>query len=187
MTAEAAARFDAGEFGSALAGFSVVREIRCRREGPYSVAYLAACHACVRCLSALGRWLDNDLLCTELHGKYVRTHGRGGVLTVDVAKHWAWALVQLGEFGSAAQLYLSTADATWDRDPAGSRRLLAAAAVQEPGRSPMDLVEGAVIDGARLHNTAEIIEAFDDLAAALAADDAPTHRLTFDGLAVEAA
>lgn len=185
MTAEATARFDAGEFGPALAGFSVVREIRARREGPYSVDYLAASHACVRCLSELGRWPDNDVLCTELHGKYVRTHGRGGEDTVDVAKHWAWSLVQLGDLVTAAQLYLSTADATWESDPAGSRRLLAAAAVQAPGASPVDLIDGAVVDGARLRHTAEVIAALDDLARELAADDAPDHRLTFDGVSME--
>ena len=34
---QAHADYDAGDFTSALASFSVLREIRSRREGPYSV------------------------------------------------------------------------------------------------------------------------------------------------------
>ena len=41
MQDEAEAYLSAGEYSHALAEFSVLREIRSRREGPYSVMYLS--------------------------------------------------------------------------------------------------------------------------------------------------
>mgnify|MGYP006923450623 CR=1 FL=1 len=49
MQAEAQALLSAGEYTHALAEFSVLREIRARREGPYSPRYLSNLHDCIRC------------------------------------------------------------------------------------------------------------------------------------------
>ena len=133
MQQDAEAHYAAGEYDHALAEFSVLREMRSRREGPYSVSYLANVHDCVRCMSALELWADSDPLCRELYGKYVHTHGRGEAATVDVAKHWAWALVHLADYAHALRLYLLTADALWETDPVAARRLLGAAAAHRNG------------------------------------------------------
>lgn len=124
--------YAAGEYTHALADYSVLREARARHEGPYSVKYLHALHCSVRCMRHLKLWQDTDLLCRELHAKYVRTHGRGEADTVDVAKHWAWAMVQLGAVNAAVSLYLVTADAVWETDTATARTLLRAAAAYAP-------------------------------------------------------
>ena len=54
IEAEAAQYLSAGEWTHALAEYSVLREIRSRREGPYSVTYLSNLHDCVRCMSPAG-------------------------------------------------------------------------------------------------------------------------------------
>ncbi len=137
LQAEAEALLAAGEYEHALAAFSVLREVRARREGPYSTKYLSNLHDCVRCMSHLQLWMDANYLCSELHGKYVRTHGRGGEAdTVDVAKHWAWALVNLHDYPPAIRLYLMTADALWEVDPGQAQRLLGAAVIHRHDTDP---------------------------------------------------
>ncbi|GEE01541.1 hypothetical protein nbrc107696_19870 [Gordonia spumicola] len=155
LNSQARSLYDAGEFTHALADYSVLREIRSRREGPYSVKYLAALHDCVRCMSQLHLWSDSDLLCSELHAKYVRTHGRGGADTVDVARHWAWAMVHLDQADHVAALCLTTADAMWDADLPGADRLLGAAAAQSTRSA--ELAETGLIDGVALRHTADVV------------------------------
>ncbi|WP_298441477.1 hypothetical protein [Gordonia sp. (in: high G+C Gram-positive bacteria)] len=176
LEAQAREMYAAGEYAHALADFSVLREVRGRREGPYSVKYLRALHDSVRCMRHLALWQDTDLLCSELHAKYVRTHGPGEADTVDVAKHWAWAMVQLDAVSSAATLYVRTADALWDVDLPAARRLLGAAAVH---------TRRVVVDplaGLTLAHTTELAGAFRDLQGRLT-DDAPSTD--FDGAPVQ--
>ncbi|WP_333716601.1 hypothetical protein [Gordonia sp. (in: high G+C Gram-positive bacteria)] len=181
IEAEAAQYLSAGEWTHALAEYSVLREIRSRREGPYSVTYLSNLHDCVRCMSQLALWSDSDQACRELHSKYVRTHGRGQASTVDVAKHWAWALVHLGQLPPATGLYLMTADALWDTDPAQARQLLGAAAAYrtraglDTPTSPRPLLHEPDVTAALADLTAWLTEAV--------GDDQVT--LTIDGLAAE--
>ncbi|MCK0438800.1 hypothetical protein MUG78_04805 [Gordonia alkaliphila] len=174
LEAEARSRFEAGEYDHALAEFSVLREVRARREGPYSVPYLRALHASVRCMRFLQLWQDTDLLCQELHGKYVRTHGRGEADTVDVAKHWAWALLHLDAVNAAVALYVRTADALWDCDRPTARRLLGAAAVH--AGSTVD-----PLDGLTLVHTTELAASFTDLRRLLPNDSGAAPSSDFDG------
>lgn len=183
MQAEAQALLSAGDYRQALAEFSVLREIRSRREGPYSTKYLSNLHDCVRCMSHLELWSDSTHLCRELHGKYVRTHGRGETDTVDVAKHWAWALVNLHDYPPAVRLYLLTADALWTTDPRQARRLLGAAVIHRDSTGTAELFAPELIDGVGLRHADETRRAVDELAAELA-DDADPDRVTFEGLAV---
>ncbi|MBD0021845.1 hypothetical protein GII33_20270 [Gordonia pseudamarae] len=178
---EAAQYLSAGEWAHALAEYSVLREIRSRREGPYSITYLSNLHDCVRCMSQLALWSDSDQACRELHNKYVRTHGRSEAQTVDVAKHWAWALVHLGQLPPATGLYLMTADALWDTDPAQARQLLGAAAAYR-ARTGMDTPASP---RPLLHEPA-VTAALADLTTWLAdaATDDDLH-LTIDGLAAD--
>ncbi len=141
MQAEAAALYVDGEYMAALAEFSVLAEIRARREGPYSPRYLRNLHDCIRCAYELRRWPDCIGLCTELHGKYVRTHGRAETDTVDVAKKWAWALLNLREYQRAVEVYLHTADALWESDPSAARRLLGAPATFRAEVDPTDVAQ----------------------------------------------
>lgn len=176
MQAEAQALLSAGEYTHALAEFSVLREIRARREGPYSPRYLSNLHDCIRCTSQLEMWSDCTPLCSELHGKYVRTHGLGEADTVDVAKHWAWALVHLHDYPPALRLYLTTADALWDIDPAQAVRLLGAAAVYQAAYDPPSL-----IDDVKLRHSTDVLTSLNQMIAALPASDA---AITRDGLAI---
>ncbi|WP_040511511.1 hypothetical protein [Gordonia soli] len=184
IEAEAASLLAAGDYEQALAEFSVLREIRSRREGPYSVRYLSDLHNCVRCMSHLELWADSMPLCSELHGKYVNTHGPGEADTVDVAKHWAWALVHLHDYPPAVRLWLMTADALWDVDPDQARRLLGAAVVHR-GDAPAGPSTGqTLIDGAQLAHSRDVLDAID---AVLATNPDPlTARasVTIDGLAL---
>ncbi|MCF8603667.1 hypothetical protein L5I01_09885 [Gordonia sp. HY442] len=164
--------YDAGEFTGALADYSVLREIRSRREGPYSVKYLAALHDCVRCMSHLGLWTDSDLLCSELHAKYVRTHGRGGSDTVDVARHWGWAMVHLQQADPVAALCITTADAMWDADRPGADLLLGAAAAQSHGST--ELADTGLVDGVHLRHAEELVTALRRWTRALTDDGART-------------
>ncbi|MFE0751868.1 hypothetical protein [Gordonia sp. NPDC058843] len=184
MQAEAQALLSAGEYDHALAEFSVLREIRSRREGPYSVMYLSNLHDCVRCMSHLMLWSDASHLCRELHGKYVRTHGRAEADTVDVAKHWAWALVHLHDYPPAVRLYLLTADALWESDPGQAQRLLGAAVIHRHDTDPLALLSPGLIDGVGLRHADEEREMIARLVAALTDTDAvPTSTATIDGLA----
>ncbi|GAA4668200.1 hypothetical protein [Gordonia humi] len=173
--------YDAGEFSHALADYSVLREIRSRREGPYSVKYLAALHDCVRCMSELNLWSDSNLLCSELHAKYVRTHGRGGDDTVDVARHWSWAMVHLDQAGQAAFLCITTADAMWETDPAGANLLLGAAAAQS-SRSA-EVAETGAVDGVVLRHAADLVTAINRWNRVLTDDDGARTSVTADSLA----
>ncbi|GAB08634.1 hypothetical protein GOARA_013_00780 [Gordonia araii NBRC 100433] len=141
MEAEAAALYADGDYIAALAEFSVLAEIRARREGPYSPRYLDNLHDCIRCAYELSRWPDCVGLCTELHGKYVRTHGRAETDTVDVAKKWAWALLNLQDYPRAVALYLQTADALWETDMTAARRLLGAAVAYREEVDATELAE----------------------------------------------
>ncbi|MEE3849942.1 hypothetical protein VZC37_06335 [Gordonia sp. LSe1-13] len=188
MQDEAEAYLLAGEYSHALAEFSVLREVRSRREGPYSVMYLSNLHDCVRCMSHLHLWADSTPLCRELHGKYVRTHGRAQSDTVDVAKHWAWALVHLHDYPPAVRLYLTTADALWDSQPDQARRLLAAAAAHRSEADPVLMLEPsddgtARIDRARLAHSHDVLLTINQLIDRLP-EDVTTVRaaVTFDGL-----
>lgn len=186
MQDEARSLLSAGEYTHALAEFSVLREIRSRREGPYSPMYLSNLHDSVRCMSQLQLWSDATPLCRELHGKYVRTHGRGDVDTVDVAKHWAWALVHLNDFPPAVRLYLVTADALWATDRAQAHRLLGAALAHRHDDDPMALVTPGAIDGVGLHHARDVLADLDDLRAHLPSGDeldaTALRRTTIDGL-----
>lgn len=187
MQDEAQSLFEAGEYGHALAEFSVLREIRSRREGPYSAMYLSNLHDCVRCMSELEMWSDSSYLCRELHGKYVRTHGRGRGDTVDVAKHWAWALVHLNDYPPAVRLYLVTADALWDSDRDQAHRLLGAALVHRHDSDPEGLVSPGTIDGVCLHHAADVLADLSalrtDLPRGRELDDTRFDRTTINGLA----
>ena len=165
--------YDAGEYMHALAEFSVLREVRARREGPYSVNYLRALHDSVRCMRHLQLWHDTNYLCTELHAKYVRTHGRGEADTVDVAKHWAWALLHLDAVEPAVKLYVKTADALWPDDRDGARRLLGAAAVHDPDP----------LDGIEVTHTTDLAAALAELERRLRNDTGASPSIDFDGLA----
>ena len=157
MQDEAQSMLSDGQYRHALAEFSVLREIRARREGPYSPMYLSNLHDCVRCMSWLQMWADSTPLCRELHGKYVRTHGRGQADTVDVAKHWAWALVHLGDFEPAVQLYLNTADALWELEPEQAHRLLGAAVLHRHDYDPESMVATGQIDGVPLAHRLDML------------------------------
>ncbi|MXP21984.1 hypothetical protein GIY30_11560 [Gordonia sp. HNM0687] len=185
MQDEAEAYLSAGEYSHALAEFSVLREIRSRREGPYSVMYLSNLHDCVRCMSHLHLWADSTPLCRELHGKYVRTHGRGQSDTVDVAKHWAWALVHLHDYPPAVQLYLTTADALWDSQPDQARRLLAAAVAHRADADPEVILDavGTRVDPVRLAHSHDVLVAMNQLIDRLPRDvEAARAAVTIDGL-----
>ncbi|MGB3304468.1 hypothetical protein [Gordonia sp. (in: high G+C Gram-positive bacteria)] len=182
---QAHADYDAGDFTSALASFSVLREIRSRREGPYSVKYLDAVHNSVRCMSKLELWSDSTLLCSELHSKYVRTLGRGQATTVDVAKHWAWAMMHLRDLSSAINLYLTTADAMWDSDAAGARRLIGAAAAV-PAVRPAALVWKGIVDGVTLRHTDELLNVLGSWTDRLSDKQNSEPTITLDGLAMTA-
>ncbi|MDL9946641.1 hypothetical protein QSJ19_13795 [Gordonia sp. ABSL11-1] len=187
MQEEAQTYLSAGEFSHALAEFSVLREIRSRREGPYSLMYLSNLHDCVRCMSHLELWADSTPLCRELHGKYLRTHGPAQSDTVDVAKHWAWALVHLHDYPPAVRLYLTTADALWDDDQQQARRLLAAAVAHRAEADPRTMIDGdpGPIDRARLLHGQDVLVTINALIDVIA-DDTDTARasVTFDGLAI---
>ncbi|MGC4933385.1 hypothetical protein ACLQ3C_06850 [Gordonia sp. DT30] len=183
MQDEARSLLFAGDFEQALAEFSVLREIRSRREGPYSPMYLSNLHDSVRCMSELGLWADASGLCRELHGKYVRTHGRGESDTVDVAKHWAWALVHLDDYPPAVRLYLLTADALWDVDQDQARRLLGAALAHRHGLDPESLVSPGAIDGVGLRHPDGVLAHLGVLRSHLPdIDGAAFDRTTIDGL-----
>ncbi|AVL98960.1 hypothetical protein C6V83_00325 [Gordonia iterans] len=178
LEAQAREYYAAGEYDHALADFSVLREVRARREGPYSVKYLRALHDSVRCMRHLRLWQDTDLLCRELHGKYVRTHGRGEPDTVDVAKHWAWAMLHLDAVNAAVDLYLRTADAVWDTDPSTARRLLGAAAVHTPRIAE---VPDDALAGLSLTHTTELADSLRRLADRLGTDSGAAASIDFDG------
>ncbi|AZG46313.1 hypothetical protein D7316_02914 [Gordonia insulae] len=187
MQDEAEALLSAGEFTHALAEFSVLREIRSRREGPYSIMYLSNLHDCVRCMSHLQLWADSTPLCRELHGKYLRTHGPAQSDTVDVAKHWAWALLHLHDYPPAVRLYLTTADALWDEDPDQARRLLAAAVAHRADADPLTMIgpDATVVESRRLAHGQDVLIALNGLIADFG-DDATRARasITIDGLAL---
>ncbi|NMO02504.1 hypothetical protein HH308_14910 [Gordonia sp. TBRC 11910] len=167
-----------GEYVHALAEYSVLREIRGRREGPYSPMYLANLHSCVRCMYHLELWSDSMPLCKELHGKYIRTHGRAQQDTVEVAKLWAWAMLHVGQLPPALTLYLSTADALWDDDPMSARRLIGAVAAHRVEVNPTPL-----IDAAALRHSLEVVSTLNDLIESVAADASSAKAaLTVDGL-----
>lgn len=175
LEAQAREMYAAGEYEHALADFSVLREVRARREGPYSVKYLRALHDCVRCMRPLQLWQDTDLLCRELHAKYVRTHGRGEADTVDVAKHWAWAMLQLDAVSPAVTLYLRTADALWETDLPSARRLLGAAAVHT-----RRVVVDPLADLTLTHTT-ELTKSFRELRDRLTDESGAAPSIDFDG------
>ena len=182
MQQEAAELFSAGEYRHALAEFSVLREIRSRREGPYSTMYLSNLHDCVRCMSHLQLWADSTPLCGELHSKYVRTHGRGQDDTVDVAKHWAWALIHLHEYPPAVRLYLTTADALWDTDPAAAQQLLAAAVAHRDSTGAAGVLGQ---DTVSLHHRGELTTSVEQLIRQVAGDEKRARAATtLDGLAL---
>ncbi|GAC85873.1 hypothetical protein GP2_044_00240 [Gordonia paraffinivorans NBRC 108238] len=184
LQAEADALYAAGEYDHALASYSVLREVRARREGPYSIRYLSNLHDCVRCMSHLNLWLDANYLCSELHSKYVRTHGRGEADTVDVAKHWAWALVHLEDYPPAVRLYLLTADAVWDDDPAQAHRLLGAAVAHRHGLDPVEIISPGLIDGVGLRHADEERELITRLVDELGDTEEASAAATIDGLAL---
>lgn len=111
MQREATELFAAGEYTHALAEFSVLREIRCRREGPYSLMCLSNLHDVIRCQVRLQLWAECEPMCRDLLAKYTFTHGLADPDTVDVAEHMAATLNGLGRPDEAAELYLRTADA----------------------------------------------------------------------------
>ncbi len=174
---EASALFAAGEWAHALAEFSVLREIRARRDGPYSLMYLSNLHDSVRCMCRLERWSDSEPLSRELYGKYRRTHGAGEPDTVDAAKRYAWALVQLHKIDPAVALYVTTADALWTvGDRTQSLALLGAALVHRLGDSSGT---GKPLDFDGLRNGPDLQSAAILVAAGL---PAPAGSITMQGL-----
>jgi hypothetical protein len=119
MQREATELFQAGEYTHALAEFSVLREIRARREGPYSVMCLSNLHDVIRCLVQLEKWTACEPLCRDLLAKYMFTHGPADPDTIEVAGHMAATLDGLGRHPEAAELYNRTADIL---DAAGQHR-----------------------------------------------------------------
>jgi hypothetical protein len=119
MQREATDLYRAGEYVHALAEFSVLREIRARREGPYSVMCLSNLHDVIRCLVHLEKWSACEPLCRDLLAKYMFTHGPADPDTVEVAGHMAATLDGLGRHTEAAELYNRTADGL---DAAGQHR-----------------------------------------------------------------
>lgn len=189
MQAEARSLLSDGEYVHALAEFSVLREIRSRREGPYSPMYLSNLHDCVRCMSALQQWADATPLCAELHGKYVRTHGRGAADTVDVAKHWAWSLLHLDDTAPAVRIYLLTADALWAQHHDQAQQLLGAAFVHGCGhgheQDPESLVAVGAVEGVALRNRIDMLAALTSLRAQNPPLADARTRTTIDGLCVQ--
>ncbi len=174
---EAAALLAAGDWTHALAEFSVLREIRSRRDGPYSLMYLSNLHDSIRCMCHLERWSDSEPLCRELYGKYRRTHGPGEADTVDAAKRYAWALVQLHKIDPAVAVYLATADALWTvGDRAQSLAFLGAAVVH---RQRDDSGAVATLSFDELRNGSDLQTAAVLVASGL---PAPDGSLTMDGL-----
>ncbi len=110
MQREATELFAAGEYSHALAEFSVLREIRCRREGPYSLMCLSNLHDMIRCQVRLKMWAECEPMCRNLLAKYTFTHGLADPDTIDVTEHMAAILNGLGRPDEAADLYLRTAD-----------------------------------------------------------------------------
>lgn len=111
MQREATELFAAGEYAHALAEFSVLREIRCRREGPYSLLCLSNMHDVIRCQVHLQLWAECEPVCRDLLAKYTFTHGPTDPDTIDVTEHMAATLNGLGRPEEAAELHLRTADA----------------------------------------------------------------------------
>jgi len=110
MQREATELFEAGEYEHALAEFSVLKEIRCRREGPYSLKCLSNLHDVIRCQVRLGLWVECEPQCRELLAKYTFTHGPTDPDTLDVVEHMARTLDALGRTDQAAELCERTAD-----------------------------------------------------------------------------
>lgn len=110
MQREATELLAAGEYAHALAEFSVLREIRCRREGPYSLLCLSNMHDVIRCQVHLQLWAECEPVCRDLLAKYTFTHGPTDPDTVDVTEHMATTLNGLGRPDEAAELHLRTAD-----------------------------------------------------------------------------
>ena len=140
MQREATELFQAGEYTHALAEFSVLREIRARREGPYSLMCLSNLHDVIRCLVHLGKWEACEPLCRDLLAKYMFTHGPTDPDTVDVVGHMATTLSGLGRHTEAAELYVRTADALaaagQHRKALGMRDAAAAALAGAPTARP---------------------------------------------------
>lgn len=140
MQREATELFQAGEYTHALAEFSVLREIRARREGPYSLMCLSNLHDVIRCLVHLGKWEACEPLCRDLLAKYMFTHGPTDPDTVDVVGHMAATLSGLGRHTEAAELYGRTADALaaagQHRKALGMRDAAAAALAHAPTARP---------------------------------------------------
>ncbi|MGY3551864.1 hypothetical protein ACVWY6_000045 [Williamsia sp. R60] len=140
MQREATELFQAGEYTHALAEFSVLREIRARREGPYSLMCLSNLHDVIRCLVHLGKWEACEPLCRDLLAKYMFTHGPADPDTVDVVGHMATTLSGLGRHTEAAELYGRTADALaaagQHRKALGMRDAAAAALAGAPTARP---------------------------------------------------
>jgi hypothetical protein len=110
MQREATELFAAGEYTHALAEFSVLREIRCRREGPYSLMCLSNLHDVIRCQVRLKLWADCEPMCRDLLAKYTFTHGPTDPDTLDVTEHMIATLDGLGRHDEAADLCSRTAD-----------------------------------------------------------------------------
>jgi hypothetical protein len=119
MQREATDLFKAGEYSHALAEFSVLREIRARREGPYSSMCLSNLHDVIRCLVHLEKWQACEPMCRDLLAKYMFTHGPTDPDTIEVVGHMGATLVGLGRHAEAAELYVGTADSL---DAAGQHR-----------------------------------------------------------------
>lgn len=141
---EADALLAAGDYAHALPEFCVLREIRARQDGPYSRKYLANLDDAVRCMCHLQRWSDTEPLAKELYGKYVRTDGPGGPKTVDAAKRYAWALVQLDKTDPAITVYLAVADALWGRGDEDQALAMLGAAVARRQDLCLDTLRNAV-------------------------------------------
>lgn len=111
MESEAADLYAKGDYDAALAEFSVLREVRARRDGPYSKNYLTDLLGSVRCMGKLERWTDLEPISAEFYNKYLRTHPAADAISVEAAKWLAWAKSHTGQGSAAADLYVRAADA----------------------------------------------------------------------------
>ena len=111
MESEAADLYAKGDYDAALAEFSVLREVRARRDGPYSKNYLTDLLGSVRCMGQLERWGDLEPISAEFYNKYLRTHPAADAISVEAARWLAWAKSHTGQGSAAADLYVRAADA----------------------------------------------------------------------------
>lgn len=94
-------------------------------------------------------------------------------------------MMHLRDLSSAINLYLTTADAMWDSDAAGARRLIGAAAAV-PAVRPAALVWKGIVDGVTLRHTDELLNVLGSWTDRLSDKQNSEPTITLDGLAMTA-